>query len=179
MPYGYCQCGCGEMTKIAPETSRKDGYLKGEPRRYVAGHNGLTSRVAYVEQDMGHDTPCWIWQRGKSGGYGTIGGRHAHAVYFEEHNGALLPGYHVHHLCPAKLCVNPEHLQALSHESHSRVTMLESGVNPGRVLTADDVLEIRRLRREEKLTLFVIAGLYGKTPAAISKIVRRATWKHI
>jgi len=40
IPYGYCQCGCGEQTKLAKVTSRRDGHVKGEPLRFVHGHNG-------------------------------------------------------------------------------------------------------------------------------------------
>lgn len=39
IPYGYCQCGCGEKTAIAPKTDRSHGYIKGEPRRFVLGHH--------------------------------------------------------------------------------------------------------------------------------------------
>lgn len=40
IPYGYCHCGCGQKTKISPRTSRFHGYVRGEPRQYVKGHNG-------------------------------------------------------------------------------------------------------------------------------------------
>lgn len=40
IPYGYCQCGCGEKTKLARITSRRDGHVKGEPFRFLHGHNG-------------------------------------------------------------------------------------------------------------------------------------------
>jgi hypothetical protein len=39
IPYGYCQCGCGEKVRLAPVTSRQRRWVKGEPMRYVnAGH---------------------------------------------------------------------------------------------------------------------------------------------
>lgn len=39
IPYGYCQCGCGEKVGLAPVTQRARGWVKGEPKRYVnAGH---------------------------------------------------------------------------------------------------------------------------------------------
>ncbi len=34
-----CACGCGRPTTIASQTSRRYGVVKGESRRYLAGHN--------------------------------------------------------------------------------------------------------------------------------------------
>lgn len=39
IPYGYCHCGCGQKTTISPQSVTSRGYVKGEPRRYIAGHN--------------------------------------------------------------------------------------------------------------------------------------------
>lgn len=39
IPRGYCQCGCGQKTKPASMTSRRKGHVKGEPMRFIAGHN--------------------------------------------------------------------------------------------------------------------------------------------
>jgi len=36
---GYCACGCGERTPISTRTDKRYGAIKGEPRRYVYGHN--------------------------------------------------------------------------------------------------------------------------------------------
>jgi hypothetical protein len=35
-----CQCGCGQPTKIASTTSRRNGYIRGEPLRFLHGHCG-------------------------------------------------------------------------------------------------------------------------------------------
>lgn len=39
-PYGTCHCGCGQKTTIAPQSSTKMGWKRGEPIRYVRGHAG-------------------------------------------------------------------------------------------------------------------------------------------
>lgn len=39
IPYGYCHCGCGQKTKIVEETNRAKGWIKGEPKRFINGHN--------------------------------------------------------------------------------------------------------------------------------------------
>ena len=39
VPKGFCQCGCGRKTTVSPKTAVKYGYVKGEPRKYIHGHN--------------------------------------------------------------------------------------------------------------------------------------------
>jgi hypothetical protein len=38
IPVGLCQCGCGRETYVPDHNSRKDGWKKGKPLRYVRGH---------------------------------------------------------------------------------------------------------------------------------------------
>lgn len=40
IPYGYCHCGCSQKTRISEYTSRKYGYIRGEPQNYLTGHKG-------------------------------------------------------------------------------------------------------------------------------------------
>lgn len=42
IPYGYCHCGCGQLAKIAKYDNTQWGWVKGEPRKYVKGHNSRT-----------------------------------------------------------------------------------------------------------------------------------------
>jgi hypothetical protein len=39
IPYGYCQCGCGQKTSIARCNLSREKVKKGEPFRFVIGHN--------------------------------------------------------------------------------------------------------------------------------------------
>lgn len=39
VPYGHCHCGCGGKAPLAQQTHRAHGYVKGEPVRYINGHN--------------------------------------------------------------------------------------------------------------------------------------------
>jgi hypothetical protein len=34
-----CECGCGEPAPIAKMTNRKQGCVKGQPQRFIAGHS--------------------------------------------------------------------------------------------------------------------------------------------
>jgi hypothetical protein len=35
---GLCECGCGEPAPVSQYTDRTYGYVRGEPRRFVRGH---------------------------------------------------------------------------------------------------------------------------------------------
>lgn len=69
---------------------------------------------------------CWLWTGGKTiGGYGTFGvsagvSKLAHRFAYELSTGPIPAGYDIDHLCRTRHCVNPAHLEAVSH----RVNML-------------------------------------------------------
>jgi hypothetical protein len=44
IPYGYCHCGCGQKTTIAKMSSSLLGIKKGEPRRWIVGHQTAKPR---------------------------------------------------------------------------------------------------------------------------------------
>lgn len=53
------------------------------------------------------------------------------------------------------------------------------GFNSGYVLSPDDVRELRRLHAEEGLSYRQLAERYSMSPANVSLVVRRKTYKHI
>lgn len=44
---GLCECGCGERTPLARQTNRGIGWLSGEPKRFIHGHNARTVNVTH------------------------------------------------------------------------------------------------------------------------------------
>lgn len=65
-------------------------------------------------------TGCWIWQRSVStAGYGHIwdGGKllAAHRVAYELVKGLIPEGLTLDHLCRNRRCINPDHLEAVTH----------------------------------------------------------------
>lgn len=46
-PSGYCQCGCGRKTNLAPFSDSVSGYVKGKPVRYIQGHRINPPRTSY------------------------------------------------------------------------------------------------------------------------------------
>lgn len=46
VPLGYCHCGCGRKTRPAAISDAAKGWVKGQPVRYVSGHNAPVGRAA-------------------------------------------------------------------------------------------------------------------------------------
>lgn len=90
-----------------------------------------------------HLGPCWLWRAGrKDSGYATFDVEgvtfRAHKWYWEQINGPVPIGFELDHLCKIRHCVNPEHLELVSHYEnvmrssnimavHSRKTHCPSG----------------------------------------------------
>ena len=54
IPYGYCHCGCGKKTKIAKENRKKIGWVKGQPVKFLLGHNGRLRKGGEVKHTEGY-----------------------------------------------------------------------------------------------------------------------------
>lgn len=67
---------------------------------------------------------CWIWQGhvNKKTHYGMIQVNHApklvHVISFEWSNGSIPEGMEIDHLCRNRICVNPDHLEAVKHRDN-------------------------------------------------------------
>lgn len=128
----YCQCGCGQLAPIAKKTRAHLGHHKGEPVRFLPGHSkrghfGAYKTARWREEDRGLETPCWVWQLAQTGaGYGCEWDRErgrmvgAHILAYERENGPVPEGLELDHLCRVRLCVNPAHLQAITHAENVR-----------------------------------------------------------
>lgn len=53
---GYCECGCGQTTRVATINDRNKGWIKGQPIRFVNGHQLRSSK-------RGKDH--WNWKGGR------------------------------------------------------------------------------------------------------------------
>lgn len=68
---------------------------------------------------------CWLWkgQRFVSSGYGqfSVGGRArvAHKVAYQWLVGPVPDGLELDHLCRVRHCVNPSHLEAVTHQENT------------------------------------------------------------
>ena len=167
---GFCECRCGQRTKLAPRTRRDRGWRKGKPLRFLRGHH-RRKRVRYVEARSGYETPCFLWQLAKgSDAYGRVrvgnGMALAHRVYYEQRCGPVPDGTELDHLCGVRACVNPDHLEPVSHAENCRRGRRAK-------LSASDVAEVRGSSEPQS----VLATRHGITQGHVSRIRRGHCWR--
>lgn len=69
------------------------------------------------------NTGCWLWTGAINGsGYGQLfmNGRlmQAHEFSYSMKNGPVADGLELDHLCRTRLCVNPDHVEPVSHHEN-------------------------------------------------------------
>jgi hypothetical protein len=75
----------------------------------------------YVEKS----DSCWQWTGAKNhvNGYGKcrFQSKHTlpHRVFYNHYKGKIPKGYQIDHLCENKLCVNPDHLEAVTPRTNT------------------------------------------------------------
>lgn len=173
-PSGRCLCGCGGFAPISKTTDPARGMVRGTPHRYIRGHNNRLSPVAYILEDRGHSTPCWVWQGAQKGnGYGSVrsGGKSvaAHRLYYARAKGPIPEGLELDHLCRVRLCVNPDHLEPVTHAVNGQRCITAK-------LTAADVAEIRDCIREGTESYRKIAKRFGVSHGLIAHIKAGRNW---
>lgn len=121
---GTCECGCGNPTPLATRTRRERGQVKGQPLRFLLGHNShelppLIDRL--MERVSVRKDGCWEWTGGTTsdGDYPRFcvaKGQYvlAHRWSYEHHVGPIPEGLTLDHLCRFTLCVNPTHLESVT-----------------------------------------------------------------
>lgn len=159
-----CECGCGRPTVISPVTDRWHGWAKGEPRRFLAGHNNRLRRIIPVEEDRGFTTPCLIWGGSLNhAGYGRRRSSQAHRMAWEEANGPVPDGLYIDHLCRVRACVRVDHMELVTHaENVRRGSVARAAAAP------TDPNGLRALRVAHGLTQKRLAEIVGVSPGTIS-----------
>lgn len=151
-----CRCGCGERTRLARH-------------QFIHGHRARLSRRQGPDYVVDPETGCWEWQHAKARGYGrTV--EHgqdwlAYKLYSERVYGPIPDGWDLDHLCRNPGCVNPDHLEPVTHAENCR--------RGGKAkLTWDDVFAIRASSESYSK----LAESFDVSTCAISNIKNRKRW---
>lgn len=172
VPYGLCHCGCGGVVNISPKNNTKRGFIKGEYFKHIKNHNKRKSPVDYI---INAETGCWEWQRGKGPneyGYTHINGKNtrAHKHYYEQKYGPIPPDLELDHICRNTCCVNPDHLEPVTHTENMRR-------GSGTKLNWKTVCLIRENDKKKHISNQKIADLYGVHKSTISGILLGKSWR--
>jgi hypothetical protein len=148
-----CKCGCGQSCN----------------KQYVHNHHGRKS-TRYVVDGNG----CWVWQLStfKNTGYGKleVQGKtlYAHRYYYQLAVGDIPKGKELDHKCKNILCVNPDHLEPVTHPTNVRRGSLTK-------LTSEDVSRIREQYAEGE-SQYKIAANFSISQGHVSDIVNGKRW---
>jgi len=120
---------------------------------------------------------CWNWLgRLNTHGYAIYSDgelrESAHRVYYQAYKGELTEGLEIDHLCANKKCVNPSHLEEVTHQINSQRRNWCK-------LDDELVLEIRRLRKEEGLTYRSLANHFSVGITTIRSVIKGLSWSNI
>lgn len=137
------QCsGHGEphpIVEFSVDRTRSSG-LANSCRGWLADRRRITQRPgtrATVEDMrriiglMAKGGDCFPWGGARNRkGYAVLGGfgqnKNAHRIMWEYWHGVEIPPNHdVHHLCGRRWCINPYHLEMMTHSAHAALTARE------------------------------------------------------
>lgn len=136
IPRGFCHCGCGARTTLAVQTVRSKGRVKGQPCRYLPGHNGRT-----IDYSLNLYVPVYDPKRKHSYVY-------EHVLRAERALGRVLPhGAQVdgnrRNNANSNLVICPD--AAYHRLLHSRMRLVQLGANPNTQNVCGDCKSVKPL----------------------------------
>lgn len=124
---------------------------------------------------------CTLWDRGRCGDYGTIGGpNRCHRLVCTWTHGPAPAGMHAAHTCGRALCVNPKHLRWATPQQNiddkaRHGTNVHGEQHHMAKLTLRDVQIIRR--NHEWSSLAQLARMFGVSKSQVHRIVAGKNWR--
>lgn len=188
-----CECGYGQPAPLAKQNDKRIGHVKGQPIRFIRGHNPTHREVRPVTErfwkkvDKRGPNDCWPWTAHTKSGYGELridgANVYAHRFSWELHNGPIPDGMFVCHSCDRKRCTNPNHLFIGTPQENIQDMLDKERQQRGTrhwrsKLTPEDVRRIRALR-ETGMILEDIAAQIGVSRTTVWTIVKGKTWSHV
>lgn len=150
----------------------------------------VSERLAIVLDRSAGPDGCWPFTGGvNQTGYGRMQIRGitkgVHVWAFEEVHGPVPDGLMVLHSCDNRLCGNPAHLRAGTHDENmtdkvirNRQWRASGTLNANHVLSEAQVIEIRTLAKDGTPRA-ELAAHFNVSRSAIDLIVTNKRWKHI
>ena len=129
---------------------------------------------------------CWLWTGCLCKGYGNFSlngtAHYAHRWLWEYVNGPVPAGLELDHLCGVKNCVNPAHLEAVTHAENMRRAAMR-GVwdgerNGAAKRTTIEVLTIKFLNRYLMLPATMISRAMKIPQRSVYSVLRGEVWNH-
>lgn len=204
VPYGYCQCGCGEKALVPSKNNKSKGWVKGCPMPFYGRHSRRKPGPRYIEEDRGYTTPCLIFQGYiDASGYGSdwVNGKsqHAHRAAWIRTNGPIPDGLFVLHRCDVKACTDLGHLflgtqadniadkvskgrqaRGASHGSRTKPHRIARGERNGIAKLNDEkARQIKLLVARGELNFTEIGALFDISRYTIALIARGKRWTHV
>ncbi len=189
-----CECGCGQPTEPMPFTHKARGWVKGQPYRYVRGHNRRRPAEDRFWENVNKNAEngCWEWTGYCNElGYGRIyiegQNVYVHRYSYELQNGPVPEDLCVLHNCPGgdnPRCCNPAHLW-LGTKADNSLDMVRKGrqakgsTKRDAKLDENKVVEIRLRYQRENITFKALALEYGVDSETIASVIYRRTWRDI
>jgi len=111
---------CSKLCRQRRVSTARQERIRRTPVNLSLTGSELTRFVNHIKVDA---NGCWVWQAGRhSGGYGQFhqGGRalYAHRVAYTTYRGPIPEGLELDHLCRNPPCVNPAHLEPVTHQQN-------------------------------------------------------------
>src|SRR5579885_1542362 len=93
------------------------------PRGIPNARESYRAPLRFIKRVEVIESGCWIWTgKPMSAGYGIFhfNGKEqtAHRAAYLMFIGPIAPNHDVHHKCRNRLCVSPDHLEAISKQEH-------------------------------------------------------------